>query len=215
MPMATRERPIDYSRRASAAALLRLGAELRLARRAAGLSLRAVAHECGVSASLVERVEHGSVAGPALESVMCIGATVGLEVAIRAYPRSDPLRDAGQARLLGRLHGELHPRLGWQQEVPFPSRGDPRAWDALIRGERWQLPVEAETAITDGQALERKLALKIRDGGFDHLILLVADTRRNRAAIPALRVPFPLRTRQVLAALREGRDPGASGIVML
>ncbi|HEY7591296.1 MAG TPA: hypothetical protein VH723_09900 [Candidatus Limnocylindrales bacterium] len=75
--------------------------------------------------------------------------------------------------------------------------------------------MEAETAITDGQALERKLALKIRDGGFDHLILLVADTRRNRAAIPALRVPFPLRTRQVLAALREGRDPGASGIVML
>jgi hypothetical protein len=50
------------------------------------------------------------------------------------------------------------------------------------------------------------------------VILLVADTPRNRRALAAAPAAFgdlPLRTREILAALRDGRDPGGSGIVIL
>ena len=60
--------------------------------------------------------------------------------------------------------------------------------------------------------------LKRRDGGIDNVILLVADTPRNRAALasaPAAFSDLPMRTRTTLAALRAGVDPGRSGIVII
>jgi hypothetical protein len=170
---------------------------------------------CRLSAAQVYRIERGLVDGPSLDALTCIASVVGLEVIVRTYPRGDPLRDSGHARLLGRLRGELHSRLTWRTEVPLPIAGDPRAWDAVIGGHGWQMPVEAETVLTDSQAIERKLALKMRDGGFDHVVLLLADTRSNRAVVPDLQRTMPLDTRAVLAALRRGHDPGASGLVML
>ena len=51
------------------------------------------------------------------------------------------------------------------------------------------------------------------------MILLVADTRANRAAMavlrPGLRRLLALDTRELLAALSAGRDPGSGGIVIL
>lgn len=146
---------------------------------------------------------------------MCIASVVGLDVAIRTYPRGDPLRDAGHLRLLERFRRELHPTLKWRTEVPLPIAGDKRAWDALVSGPGWQIPVEAETVVTDWQALERKLALKRRDGDLAHVILLVADTRRNRDALGAATPAAYSGSRAVLAALRGGRDPGASGVVII
>jgi hypothetical protein len=109
--------------------------------------------------------------------------------------------------------------LRWLLEVPVGSGVDLRAWDAEIRGPGWCAHVEAETRITDGQALLRNLSLKLRDGGRGPLILLVADTRSNRAALatlrPALRELLPLDARPILAALRAGRQPPGSGIVVL
>ncbi|MEX2011485.1 MAG: hypothetical protein WEF51_04515 [Chloroflexota bacterium] len=79
--------------------------------------------------------------------------------------------------------------------------------------------IEAETRLSDSQALERRIALKIRDGGPGHVLLLVADTRSNRQALETLRdglrATFPLDRRSILGALRDGRDPGASGVVVL
>jgi hypothetical protein len=52
----------------------------------------------------------------------------------------------------------------------------------------------------------------------DHLILLVADTRRNRralAAAPAAFADLPIGSRAILRALRDGENPGGSGIVIL
>jgi hypothetical protein len=52
----------------------------------------------------------------------------------------------------------------------------------------------------------------------DHIILVVADTPRNRRALAAAPAPFadlPLRSRAILRALRVGENPGASGIVVL
>jgi hypothetical protein len=69
------------------------------------------------------------------------------------------------------------------------------------------------------QALVRKLSLRLRDDPDGLLILLVSDTAGNRRALGAsresLRDLFPLDTRQVMAALRDGRRPAANGIVIL
>jgi hypothetical protein len=145
-------------------------------------------------------------------------AVVGLDLTLRAYPAGDPLRDRAQLALLERLRARLHPSLGWATEVPLPIEGDLRAWDAVVQGRGWRRPVEAETVLDDLQALERRLSLKRRDGGVDHVILLVADTTRNRRALraaPAALGSLPLRTREILAALAVGDEPGPSGSVIL
>jgi transcriptional regulator with XRE-family HTH domain len=196
----------------------RVVAEIAQARRGAGLSRGEVGRACGLSRSTLARVESGLRRVTTLAELACIGAVVGLEVRLRAYPAGDAIRDAGQARLLGRLRVRLNPALPWSTEVPLPITGDLRAWDAVIRSAGWRIGVEAETALDDIQAVERRLALKQRDGDVDHVILLIADTRRNRralAAAPASFAGLPLRTREVLAAFRDGRDPGQSGIVVL
>jgi hypothetical protein len=59
----------------------------------------------------------------------------------------------------------------------------------------------------------------MRDSGVDRLILLVWATRANRATLreirESLRAEMPLDSRQILAALRAGRDPGQDGILLL
>jgi hypothetical protein len=81
------------------------------------------------------------------------------------------------------------------------------------------LPVEFETRFVDEQAQTRRIILKLRDSGLPHVILVVAGTNRNRAALraagPGLRERFPLGTREVMQALAEGRYPGGSGLVVL
>ena len=81
--------------------------------------------------------------------------------------------------LLRRLQSALGPRVGWRTEVPLPGGGDRRAWDALIGVGATRIGVETETRARDAQSLQRRLALKKRDGGVDHVILLLADTRQQ------------------------------------
>jgi hypothetical protein len=149
-------------------------------------------------------------------------AVVGLDLSIRTYPAGDPIRDRAQLALLERFRQRLHPGLRWRTEVPLPIDGDLRAWDADIRGtdpRRWRARIEAETLIGDGQALERKLALKLRDDPGGHLILLVADTRGNRRALaalsPGLASLLPHNTREILTSLGAGREPAGNGIVVM
>ena len=88
----------------------------------------------------------------------------------------------------------------------------------LIDGARWRIAVEAETVLDDLQALERRLRRKQRDGGMEHVILLLADTRRNRRAIaaaPTAFAEFSRNARGPLSALRAGLDPGGNTIVFL
>jgi len=216
--MATRGGPIARAMRVAAQDLARVLADIALARRSAGLSRSEVGRACGVSRSTFARIETGARSVTTLAELSCLGAAVGLEVRLRAYPAADAIRDVGQARLLERLRARLHATLRWRTEVPLGIEGDLRAWDAVIQGAGWWIGVEAETALDDIQAVERRLALKQRDGDVDHVILLIADTRRNRRALAAAPASFgglPLRTREVLAALRDGRDPAQSGIVVL
>ena len=147
---------------------------------------------------------------------------MGLDLSIRAYPGGRPLRDAAHAALLERLHRRVHRSLGWATEVPLPITGDLRAWDALIRGEDWRCGVEAETRPRDLQALERRLTLKLRDGGVDWLVLLLLDSRHNRAlvrehgeqlatAVPAPRSAGARAARGGRGAGRELADPALTG----
>ncbi len=75
------------------------------------------------------------------------------------------------------------------------------------------MPAEVETRIHDAQAQVRRITLKMRDSGTDAVIVVVADTPLNRravaAAAPMLSGTFPVTARKALAALAEGRYPGA------
>ena len=195
----------------------RMAADIRLARVGSGLSLRDVATAAGIDHSVLWRFERRRQdLSPRDLSAVC--TIVGLDLVIRAYPGGDAIRDAAHTRLMERLRVRLHPGLRWSTEVPVAGPGDLRAWDAVIRAPGWWVVVEAETAIRDIQALERKVALKVRDGGDPHLVLLVADSARNRRAIAAAPAAFanlPLRNRQLMKEFRRGTDPGSGGILIL
>ena len=200
----------------------RLGADHRIARVGAGLSLREAAAASGSSRSQIWRFERGEIDRVSISDLGAWFSVVGLDLVAKAFPAGDPIRDRAQLALLERLRSRLHPTLRLRTEVPLPIEGDLRAWDAEITGAKpnpWRARVEAETNIADGQALERRLALKLRDDPGGHLILLVSDTRSNRAALRSmgvgLRELLPLETRAILTALAAGRDPGMSGVVIL
>jgi transcriptional regulator with XRE-family HTH domain len=193
--------------------------DIRAARVGAGLSQENVGEAVGVSHSRISRLERGAIEHPPLDLLAAACAVVGLDLAIKAYPGGDPLRDRAHDALLARFRAVLHPSLRLRTEQPLPIPGDLRAWDGMVVGPGWFLHVEAETAITDGQALTRRLLLKDRDGGRGCVILLVSDTRSNRDALhtlrPSLTEVLPLGTRAILYALRRGADPGGNGIVVL
>ena len=136
-----------------------------------------------------------------------MGAAVGLDLAARLYPAGEPIRDVAHRALIERLRLRLHPSLTLLTEVPLPIPGDRRAWDAVIRGLDWQMPVEAETRPRDAQALDRRIALKLCDAGFDKVILLLLDSAHNRRLVAsgALAGRYPIDGRSALARLAQGR----------
>lgn len=218
-PMPTRERAFDRGRDHGRQRIAELGREIRHARRSHALSLADVAHASRLSTAAVSRIERGLVPGVPLVRLAELLAVVGMELSARAFPAGGPVRDAAHANLLARLRARLAPTLQWLTEVPVAGFGDARAWDATIRGRDFVTAVEAETRIRDLQELDRRVALKRRDGHVDGVVLLLADTRTNRIVVREyadhLKVNFPLPSASVLAALGGGRDPGGSGFVFL
>jgi len=216
--MATKDRAADRGRREAAQHIQAIADELREARLAAGLSQSHVGRTVGISHAGVSRIERGQAPNVPLRQLDTMAAVLGLRISIRLYPAGRPLRDEGQLALLERLRSRLATELIWRTETPIPIAGDLRAWDASITGRGWTAFVDAETRIRDVQALERRTALKRRDTGTDRVILLVADSRSNRAILASLRgslMQDALPGSVILAALRSGSDPGGSGIVLL
>ncbi|MDQ3128594.1 MAG: hypothetical protein M3Q66_09105 [Chloroflexota bacterium] len=129
------------------------------------------------------------------------------------------MRDVAQLALLSRFTTLVHPSIRSADEVPLKIAGDRRAWDRVLTGRDWSIPVEAETRLRDVQALQRRVALKMRDDGVDRMIVLVANTRHNRDVLrlhaDSFAEAFPLTGREALAALRSGRRPAASAIILL
>lgn len=193
--------------------------ELRTARRQHGLSQQAVSEASRTSRSKVSRVELERDPGLSIADATAMLAAVGIDLGIRTYPRGDPARDSVHTALLERLRLRLHPSLHWQTQVPLPIPGDRRAWDATVGGSGWSIGVEAETHADDRQALERKVALKVRDGRVSGVVIVLARTSANRRFLEAneaeLRRAYPGTARETLAALAAGRMPPASAILML
>ena len=217
--MAVRERRADRGKRLARRALIALGEELHEARLSAGLSQQAVGDLVGRSHSEISRIERGLVAAVSYETLAVIAAVLGLDVPLRAYPNGDRARDAGQLRLLAKFRAALPASLRHRTEVPLGIPGDLRAWDEIVDGSGWSMPVEAESRVRDTQALRRRLALKLRDGGADRVLLLVADTRHNRAvlrmAADDFAASFPVSGTVAMNALRRGERPAGSAIVFL
>lgn len=153
-----------------------------------------------------------------IDAVARLATILGHELSASLHPDGDPVRDKGHLALLQRFRSRLGSMVRWRSEVPIPIEGDRRSADAVIDGEGLEAIVEAETHLDDIQALERGIAGKQRDLGVVRVILLVADTRHNRAVVaqvPELRLRFPVTTRACLAALARGRDPGGDALVLL
>lgn len=146
-------------------------------------------------------------------------SAVGLELAARTYPLGEPLRDAAHVALLERLRRRVSRSAWFMTEVPFPSPDDRRAWDAVVAGGGWRHGIEAETRPRDRQALERRLALKLRDGDVTSMSLLLLDSRHNRDFVRANREVllerFPVPGRRTLELLGAGADPAGNSIILL
>jgi transcriptional regulator with XRE-family HTH domain len=202
-----------------------VGREIRTARLAAGLSQRKLGRSVRRSHSAIGRMERGVGRTLDLRQVAVIGAVLGLDLVVRLYPAGEPVRDRAHLVLLERLRSRTHPSLRWRTEDPGPRLGDRRAADSTIRAAlgpdgvaAGMTMVEAETRLGDLQALERRVRTKARDLGATSVILLIADTRHNRAilrAYPEFRTMYPVSARDCLRALGEGRLPDGDALVLL
>jgi hypothetical protein len=172
-----------------------------------------------MSASQLSRVERGLVMAVDLPQIGALCAVVGLDLAVRAYPGGQPIRDAGHLALIGRFRRRLSPAIGWRSEVPVvPLAGDHRAWDGVMSHGGRRAGAEFETRPRDVQELQRRLALKERDGDVDVVMLVLADTRHNRlfvrAHAPDLVAQFPVAGPEALALLGAGQLPRGNAIVL-
>ena len=163
-------------------------------------------------------------------------AVLGMRLSVKAYPEGPPIRDAAHARLIARFRAELPPGVTLRTEVPllagWPIRAaarsraavrlraepprlgqDLRAWDGQLETADATCKLEAETVLYDLQAQERRVALKMADDGVIVVILLVADTRRNRQVLAEfgelIAARFPLDTRAVMTVPAGGAAAGA------
>ena len=217
--MGAHERRDDRVKDQVSATLRDIGREIRRARMDLDLSQATAAAAIGKSASSWSRLERAAAASIPLLDLCRAAAVVGLELSVRTYPAGGPLRDRAHLELLDRLRSRLGGSVGWRTEVPLPRAGDRRAWDALAKVVSVRIGIEAETRARDSQALQRKVALKRRDGGVDRVILLLADTRHNRrflrSAGAGFAADFPVPGRVALERLAAGTDPGGSAIILL
>jgi len=197
-----------------------LGNDLRTARLASGLTMRAVGTRIGISPPSVLRIERGRFPpGAPPEVIARHAAAVGMRARIKVYPEGPPIRDAAQVALIRAFRERLGPATKLLLEQPVSlNAGDLRAFDAtfeLLGG----CGLEFVTRFHDCQAQLRQALLKQRDSGLARLIFVVRATHANRRAVAAaadvIATTFPLGTRAVLKALQAGRDPGANGLVFV
>jgi transcriptional regulator with XRE-family HTH domain len=217
--MVARQRAVDRGALRGRTILADVAREFNEARLDHDLTYREIGDAVGLSGSQVSRIARGLAPSLTIIQAARLLSVVGLDLSARGYPTGQPIRDAGHAALLERLRAQLHPTLRWRTEVPLPISGDLRAWDAWIGARGWDVAVEAETRARDLQALQRRIALKQRDGRVERVLLLLRDSRHNRDLIRlvggGLSAQFPVPGRRAIDLLRVGADPGGSADAVL
>lgn len=217
--MPSRISPLQEAKRLVRWQLVETGRELRVARVTAGMTQTQVGRAVGCAASTVSRIEHGLVRSLTLSLLMQLAAAVGLKAWVKTFPLGRRPLDAPQLGVLEAFNARLH--AGWRREleVVVQIAGDLRAADEVIRKDGCSCAVEAVTRFADVQAQVRGAKAKCRDLGCDRLIMVVRGSHANRRMIrdagPLLREALPIGTRQAMAALSAGRDPGGDCLIVL
>jgi transcriptional regulator with XRE-family HTH domain len=207
----------------SASLARRSGTELRIARMAAGLTQRQVGHLAGVTQQLVSLAERGDP-GIRLEVRCRLVAAAGHELGWKLYPVAGvSLRDSGQLHLAQAILSALSTQLTARMEVPIGA-GDLRAADLLITAPAELIHVEVERSLFDLQAQVRAAQLKrdaiARDSTRPvRLVIAVPDSARARAVVGSIseivRAAFPIPSRQIASALRNGAPIGGDGLLFV
>ena len=217
--MSGRRRAVVQGQTRGRAAVQFLSNEIDISIRSLGLSYAAVGRDIGRSGTQVGRVAHGRSPDLSIVLASTILAAVGQELSVRAYPTGRPLRDTPQLGLLARFRRLLHPNVNWRTEVAVAGGSDLRAWDAVISCPGWRYGVEAETRLSDWQALLRRVTLKVRDGDTDGVLLVVWRTRSNATVLRSLGdvidSAFPVPGKVALERLAGGVDPGGTSLILL
>lgn len=171
----------------------------------------------------MERIERGS-AQVTVATLTAAMAAVGLDLVLHSYPGQAPrVRDARHALLVDHLRrasaSHWHPRI----EVAAGDHG--RSADLVLFGSREVLHFEIERRIVDVQLQLRSAKRKreaLTEANADRpvrLVLVIQDTRRNRAALhahlPLLASQLPRTSRQITRSLRTGDVLGADGLLWL
>jgi transcriptional regulator with XRE-family HTH domain len=200
----------------------RIGSEIRLARSDLALTRAAAARRAGVAPDTARRVEAGDPS-VTLETLCSVAGGVGLDIVVRAYPARPPgLRDSGQLRLAEQVCDVARARREATLEMPAGEHGE--AVDLALFGPQEVIAVEIERLVLDFQAQYRRAARKRDNLTTRHsrpvrLVLVIEDTRRNRAAVADhaafLRQLLPAGSREILGALRSGRPLGRDGLLWL
>ena len=212
----------DDARRRANRQAERYGADVRNARADRGLTLRQVGLRAGVSPDTARRVEHGD-AGAELDTLCAVGAAVGLDLVLQAYPANPPsLRDSGQLIVAQFLCSAAHP--SWKAELEVPAGDHGEAIDVGLFGAREIIDIEVDRLILDWQRQHRRNALKRDYLAARHrrpvrLVMAIEDTARNRTAVaphlPLIREALPAGTREVLRAMRSGEPLGRDGLIWI
>ena len=218
LPMPRRPKVVErgHTRGVELTALIQR--ELRIARVDRGLSQGSVAAALGIDRSWVSRVERAGL------------TTSGSSPPPRCSRRS---ASSCQSRPIHRVARCATPRMrpcsaGCGRGCTPASAGQPRSrcpWSATcapgtrsIRGRLWRCGVEAETRPTDLQALERRLALKQRDGAVDVVFSCSSTAGPTDASCASTPMPSTSasRSRAVVPSTARGwRLPGGNAIVLL
>jgi transcriptional regulator with XRE-family HTH domain len=196
-----------------------LTTELRERRIGAGISQATAARAAGLSQSQWSRLERNELEAPDLVQICRAARAVGLRCHTKLYPAGEPVRDAAQLNLLARFEAALGAQLRMRREVPIPIVGDLRAWDAMVEGDGPPFFVEGESHVHDVQDVDRRITLKQRDDPrATTVVLLMTRSDHHRRLLDehreALRVRFPVDGAAILRAVRAGRRPPASGILL-
>lgn len=216
------ERLVDRAQRRNDRILRELGEEFRHARLRLGLSQQQVADAARIDRSELSRIERARLPYLTFRVGCRIGAVLGIDVSVRAFPGGQPIRDAGQATRLKKLIEAIGPPLVYETEAVLQTAAgtlEQRSWDLVLRDQANRRAIEFEARLYDVQAQLRRLKLKWRDDRVESLLIVVADTAHNRRVLSeygdTLLADFPrLRTHTVLDLLRAGQHP-PTGLILL
>lgn len=216
--MATRETRRQKGHRKGQALVRGLVSDLREERQVANVSQRTVARELGWQQSGLNKLEQLEFLNVSLVRLVEIAAVLGFDVSVRLHRVGDAIRDRASEALIARFLRFVADPYRVTREALLPDGGQ-RSWDILLRIGGVMVGVEAVTRIRDLQALVRHIRLRERDGGVDHVLVVLSDSTHNRALVGQLvatlgeRFETPRGT--ILAALRTGMPVPGSGVILL